>query len=210
VNIGGGFCDARPARGHGTTHDALLAAVGQSVARLTRRGLFVIAEPGRLLVADAGTVCTRVLSEYASVTTRRRLVIDEHLYGALSGAWHDGRQWEFVALPRPAGKAPLLGLVSECAVFGGTCDSVDHFTPTRGGFDLPVNLDIDDHLLVPCAGAYSNSAALNFNGMEAAGVVLFWRDGADLQWQVSPLARKNEILLNALKSAAAPGSSGVL
>lgn len=199
IDIGGGFCDARTANERGTSLDDLFAGVAESVGSL--KGEYrLLGEPGRYLVADAGTIVVQVLSEYVSDQTHRRIGIDEHVYGGLSGQWHDGRIFDFHPLRLNEGE-PLSTIRTPCTIFGATCDSIDRIQGRRGEPLLPNNLDIGDYLLVPCAGAYSTSAGSNFNGMEPAAVVMTRVDCGQLQWEVSPLARKGELILDAIRGA---------
>ncbi len=199
IDIGGGYCDGRVAQEKNTTHDELFEQIGRDVAELGQ-GFRLLGEPGRYIVADAGTIIVQVLSEYSSDQTRRRIVIDEHVYGGLSGHWHDGRIFDFIPL-RPAGAKPFSPFRSVCTIFGATCDSIDRFDGEGRLTKLPADLDVGDFLLIPCAGAYSNSAGSSFNGLEPAGVIMTWTEGHELRWQLSPFARKNDFLLQMLNAS---------
>jgi ornithine decarboxylase len=197
IDIGGGFADARVAAEHapGTAvdpHDGLLAGVGEAAAATARAGFRLLAEPGRYLVADAGFLVTRVTYDRSTDLTGRRIQIDDGVYRTLSGRVHDQREFRFRAFRADPTKRPFLGVTTRIAVWGCSCDSFDK---VADDLLLPADLQVGDYLVADCIGAYSTSFGSNTNGFQPATVVLYWHDGAELRWEVSPLADQNRILL---------------
>ena len=123
-----------------------------------------MAEPGRLFVADAGVLVTRVIHDRATSVTGRRVQIDDGIYRTLSGRVHDGRAFRFRAV-RPGGP-PLSDRQTEFAVWGCSCDSFDKVCE---GQRLPADLRAGDYLVAECVGAYSTSFGSNTNGFRPGG-----------------------------------------
>ena len=218
IDLGGGFPDSRVAEEHSarldedlrdsarklgdpaafdslheqSPHDKLLFLVGLSARALVKDGYRVIAEPGRYLVADAGVLVTQVVYDRATEITGRRVQIDDGVYRTLSGRVHDDRQFHFTPLRIAGNRPPLTKLNIPTAVWGCSCDSFDKVSDAAM---LPPDLEIGDYLLADCVGAYSSSFGSNTNGFQPAPAVMYWHENGSLRWEVSPLARQNEILL---------------
>lgn len=168
IDIGGGF------GAHYAGSEAPPAAeYGRRIVPLLRgRGLRVILEPGRAIVANAGIVVTRVLHTKAS-GSRRFLIVDasmnELIRPALYGAYHF--VWPVEAGPRvPATRAaeqPFDGL-RRCDVVGPVCESSDFLAKDR---PLP-EMKRNDLLAVFSAGAYAMSMASQYNSRPRAAEVL--------------------------------------
>jgi ornithine decarboxylase len=117
----------------------------------------IIAEPGRVLCADAATLVTGVIGK----SMRNGLpwyIIDDGLYGSFSGKVYDHA--DFPLLARDGDLRP----VGPCVVAGPTCDSSDVVAADQ---ELP-DLEIGELLLVPTMGAYTSASASGFNGLDIA------------------------------------------
>lgn len=120
----------------------------------------LLLEPGRFLVADAGTLLTRVL--YRKKTARRRfLIVDAAMTDlprpALYGAWHP-----VAAVAPRAGPARLVDVV------GPVCESGDFLARERR---LPPQ-ERGDLLAVGKAGAYGFAMSSQYNSRPRAAEVL--------------------------------------
>jgi diaminopimelate decarboxylase len=125
----------------------------------------VLLEPGRLIVANAGVLLTRVLLRKQGAAGRRFAVVDagmnDLLRPALYGAHHEV---ETVQRPR-------RGLVAVDLV-GPVCESSDVLARRR---KLPP-LEPDDLLVLRTAGAYGMAMASQYNARPRPAEVLV--DGA--------------------------------
>jgi ornithine decarboxylase len=148
LNIGGGF----PVR-H-TKPIPSIEAIGEVVNRELAglpENIRVMAEPGRFLVSDAGWFVCRVVGT-ATRSGKRWVYLDAGMFGGIIETT-EGLQYEIVT--DRAGKA------IPWTVAGPTCDSVDVIMRDQM---LPEDLQADDFVYVPNAGAYTTAYASNFNG----------------------------------------------
>jgi diaminopimelate decarboxylase len=132
-------------------------------------------EPGRFLVARAGTLVARVL--HVRERGGRQVILDagmtELIRPALYGALHDvvalTSLGQPVALDDPV---RIAATVSPAAVEGPICESTDRL----GEHALPP-LRRGDLVAVRDAGAYGASLASTYNGRPRPPQVLAQRDG---------------------------------
>ncbi len=152
-----------------------------------------VGEPGRFLVADAGTLVVRVLSMNRRGNSPR-MILNDHVYGSFNGQEFDSRCYESFEQLKEVGDTTLV----ECDAFGNTCDSVDRLKGHNNSYWLvPNSVTIDDVLLFPRMGAYSATSGASFNGIDPAGVVMLWRDDAGaLRFKKSPFFERGRVLLN--------------
>ncbi|MFH1199737.1 MAG: type III PLP-dependent enzyme [Candidatus Micrarchaeota archaeon] len=121
-------------------------------------GVEIWAEPGRFICGNAAVLITSVIGK-----SKRNGVIWYYLD---DGYYHDladvpFSKWKFDFLTSRRGKKHLSVLA------GPSCDSFDVITRREW---LP-ELELDDLLLVPSAGAYSNVLTTRFNGFDPAKIV---------------------------------------
>lgn len=156
VDFGGGFGIDY----HGGCSLDIGALICKLRALSERRGLRLILEPGRAIVAMAGVLLTRV--EYLKNTEHGRFIIvdagmTELIRPPLYDAWHDIRP---VALH--------VGMETQPAdVVGPVCESADFLGRDRRIAVLPGEL-----LAVMDAGAYGSSMGSNYNSRPRAAEVL--------------------------------------
>ena len=127
------------------------AAYAQALLpELRSRGLEVLLEPGRTIVADAGVLLTRV--EYLKTTPDKRFaLIDAAMNDLLRPALYDA--WQAIEPVRPRkGAAKAWDLV------GPVCETADFL-----GRDRHLALEAGDLLAVRSAGAYGFVMASNYN-----------------------------------------------
>lgn len=162
VDLGGGFPagTVEPAPGIDAFGRAVLAAVRRHLGPDGPRRPQLIAEPGRFLVAEAGTL----ESEVVQVTERqgvRWVFLDVGLFGGLAETLEEALRYRLTA---HRDGAPLTGPVGEVAVAGPTCDSADVLW-VRHRPSLPLDLRAGDRVLLHATGAYTTSySSVGFNG----------------------------------------------
>ena len=165
LDVGGGFPVPYPGMAAPPVGD-FLAAIGRGVARLGLPDACRLwCEPGRLLVAAAGSVVVRVL--------RRRgpeLFVTDGMYGSLIDAARLGFRFP-ARLVRLDGdsRAPEADFV----LFGPSCDSGDRMP---GPFALPDDVAEGDWIELGQLGSYGSCQRTDFNGFGAARLALV-RDG---------------------------------
>ena len=112
------------------------------------------AEPGRALVAEAELVIVRVDARRGDT-----LYINDGAFGVL----YDAAHLQFVFPARrvePEGAAAPRAL-APFALYGPTCDSVDHMP---GPFYLPADIAEGDYIEIGNIGAYGRVMSSRFNG----------------------------------------------
>ena len=154
LDIGGGFP---------VSYDSTVASIEQIGAVLRpvlephARRLNIIAEPGRILVAEAMTLVTSVVG-IAERADGRWYYLDDGLYGSYSNVMTEDVH------PLVFAERELQGTDAGChrwATLGGpTCDSTDVIARE---VTLP-DLVVGDLLASPVMGAYTTVTATRFNG----------------------------------------------
>jgi ornithine decarboxylase len=122
----------------------------------------VVAEPGRALVAQAGTLHTTVIG--TAVRGRRKWVhLDVGAFNGLLEVLETGNRLRY-----PVTDSRRSAKQERCHLTGPTCDSQDTIM-----FDVPlsVGLRTGDRVSIGCTGAYTTVYALTFNGFGPPEVV---------------------------------------
>lgn len=158
LDFGGGF----PVRYRDEALPDIAALLMEFRTLAEARGLSLVIEPGRAVVAKAGILLTRV--EYVKATAHGRFIIvdagmTELIRPALYDAWHEIHE----VAPRGGGEL--------CDVVGPVCESTDFLGRERRLAAQP-----GDWLAVMDAGAYGASMASHYNARPHAAEVLV--DGA--------------------------------
>ncbi|MDD9873297.1 MAG: diaminopimelate decarboxylase [Deltaproteobacteria bacterium] len=140
------------------------------------RALRLEIEPGRYLVAEAGTLVTEVRAVKRQGGNHFVLVdagFNTLARPAMYGAYHP-----MSLLPknnRAAGAGPEERKICEVVVGGPLCESGDIFTQDEEGMvrtqPLP-EAQVGDLLLIGCAGAYGFSMSSNYNSKPRAAEVM--------------------------------------
>jgi diaminopimelate decarboxylase len=128
---------------------------------LTRIGLRVGLEPGRLLVGNAGVLLARVI--YMKQSSQKKFAIvdagmNDLIRPALYGSYH-----EVVPVIQPAGRS-----MSKIDIVGPVCESGDFFAQDR---EMP-ELRAGDLLAIMSAGAYGFVMSSNYNSRPLPAEVL--------------------------------------
>jgi ornithine decarboxylase len=161
VDLGGGF----PA--HAAEPTPEVPSFGRAITAAVRRHLGpdippLMAEPGRGLVADAGTLETEVVlvSERAG---RRWVYVDVGLFSGLAETMGEAIRYRITA--HRDGR-PIDGPSSDVVLAGPTCDSVDILYQQHRPL-LPLDLRVGDRLRIHAAGAYTTTySSVGFNGFD--------------------------------------------
>lgn len=127
-------------------------------------GLRILAEPGRILVADAATLVSRVIG-VREQGSEAWCFIDDGVYGSYSNVITKGDHAVLMARSELDGEETPLRPTS---VGGPTCDSADVVARC---YPLP-RLREGDLLLSPAMGAYTAVTATTFNGRRPARVIV--------------------------------------
>jgi ornithine decarboxylase len=157
LDIGGGF----PAPYDATVKpfSELARKINAELNRLFPKDIQILAEPGRFMVATAGTVVAQVIGK-AVRSGKLCYYIDDGVYNTFSGIIFDHCQYHLKAFKK--------GPTEICTVFGPTCDALDVISMSE---ELPTNLERGDLVYSRNIGAYSVASATNFNGFAPAKIV---------------------------------------
>ncbi|MEO6594388.1 MAG: type III PLP-dependent enzyme [Planctomycetota bacterium] len=157
IDIGGGF----PAPYDDTVKPfrEIARILNRELDRLFPKDIQILAEPGRFMVATAGTAVAKIIGK-AVRDGKLCYYIDDGVYHTFSGVIFDHCQYHFSAF-KPGPK-------QVCSVFGPTCDALDVVSMTE---QLPENLQLGDLLYSENIGAYSAASSTWFNGFPPAKVV---------------------------------------
>lgn len=160
VNLGGGFPShyrqaPPPLAGYGD-------AIGAALARhLGGFGGELLAEPGRYMVGDAGTIESEVLlvSRRPGSGGPRWVYLDVGVYNGLAEAMNEAICYRVDAPDVPGPMEPVV-------LAGPSCDSTD-IIYERSGYELPAALAAGDRVRLHATGAYTASyASVWFNGFD--------------------------------------------
>jgi ornithine decarboxylase len=166
VDVGGGF----PAIYPGMTPPPMIEYVNAINAGF--EGMFVAqnaklwAEPGRALVAEAGSTVARV-----ELRKGDALYLNDGAFGTLFDATH--LNWAFPAKLLRA--EPSSAKLAPFRLYGPTCDSMDE---AAGPFMLPADVREGDLVEIGSLGAYGMAMATRFNGFGEAVTI----EAKDAPW----------------------------
>lgn len=153
LDVGGGFPSVYP----GLTPPDLagyMDTIREAYAKLpVSKGCRLLCEPGRALVAEAGSLVVRV-----DLRKGNMLHINDGIYGSLFDAGFPAFCYPVRAM-RPKGK--FVANYAEFGFYGPTCDSIDSM---RGPFLLPADINEGDWIEVGQLGAYGATLRTRFNG----------------------------------------------
>ncbi|MEY4613933.1 MAG: hypothetical protein RL179_1906 [Planctomycetota bacterium] len=156
LDIGGGF----PALYDDNVPDisVLAKSINHEINRLFPKNIEILAEPGRFLVASAGTAVSKIIGK-AMRNDKLCYYVNDGVYHTYSGIIFDHCIYHMKSFKK--------GAKQLCAVFGPTCDALDTISLAE---NLP-DLELDDYLYSENIGAYSNASSTHFNGFPPAKVV---------------------------------------
>ncbi|HVY15067.1 MAG TPA: type III PLP-dependent enzyme [Rhodopila sp.] len=159
VDVGGGFPVAYPDQDPPDL-GAIFAEIEDGFDRLALPNARLWAEPGRALVAAAGSVVVQVQLRRGDA-----LYINDGVYGGLSDAGALGFRYP-VRMVRP--NSVVSSETRSFTFYGPTCDSADVM---RGPFILPADIAEGDWIEIGQLGAYGGCLRTAFNGFDRARIV---------------------------------------
>lgn len=159
IDVGGGFPVAYPDQ-EPPALGAIFAEIEDGFDRLDLPGASLWAEPGRALVAAAGSIVVQV-----QLRRGDSLYLNDGVYGGLSDAGALGFRYP-VRLIRPERDSSTD--LRSFTFFGPTCDSADVM---RGPFILPSDIAEGDWIEIGQLGAYGGCLRTSFNGFDRARIV---------------------------------------
>lgn len=160
MDLGGGF----PAY-YRTTQapplDRYFHAIGQAKARFADPlGIRLACEPGRALVAEGGSLLTRII-----LRKDRAVYLNDGIFGGLTEVYW-GKDQLSLAFRVLDGQGNLrLGPSRPVVAWGPTCDGNDRL-PYE--LDIPDSSETGDYIEFNLIGAYGREMAARYNGMESA------------------------------------------
>jgi ornithine decarboxylase len=156
LDIGGGFPAAYdpsvPKFGD------LAKKINHEIDRLFPKNIEILAEPGRFLVASAGTAISKIIGK-AQRGGKLCYYVNDGVYHTYSGVIFDHCTYHMKSFKK--------GATQICAVFGPTCDALDTISLAE---QLP-DLELGEYLYSENIGAYSAASSTHFNGFPPAKVV---------------------------------------
>jgi len=165
LNIGGGF----PAfyGDHVEGPEAYARGVIDEIrARFPQMPGYVMAEPGRGMVAEAGVIAAEVLlvSKKRPSDIARWVYLDIGKFSGLAETMDEAIRYQFETSADGAETGP-------CILAGPSCDSADVLYEKRP-VQLPLALKAGDRIRILCCGAYTSSySSVGFNGFPPLDVI---------------------------------------
>ena len=156
LDIGGGFPAAYDASV--PKFSDLAKKINHEINRLFPKEIEILAEPGRFLVASAGSAVSKIIGK-AVRNDKLCYYVNDGVYHTYSGVIFDHCTYHMKSFKK--------GATQICAVFGPTCDALDTISLAE---QLP-ELELGDYLYSDNIGAYSAASATHFNGFPPAKVV---------------------------------------
>jgi ornithine decarboxylase len=164
IDVGGGFPAIYPGMDPAPMADYMREIATTFEQMNVAQNAQLWAEPGRALVAEAGSIVARV-----ELRKGDALYLNDGAYGNLFDATHVN--WRFpVKLLRSTKVKPV-----PFKFYGPTCDSMD---AAAGPFLLPGDIREGDYVELGMLGAYSTAMGTRFNGFGETETVI----AADAPW----------------------------
>ncbi|MET0154962.1 MAG: type III PLP-dependent enzyme [Rickettsiales bacterium] len=152
-NVGGGFPSVYPGM-IPPPIDGYFQAIREEFAHIPgSERMRLMAEPGRAIVAESGSLLVRVELRKGSA-----LYINDGTYGGLFDAGTPRFIFPVHLIKRDGASSCDL---APFKFYGPTCDSLDHM---NGPFYLPNNVAEGDYIEIGQMGAYGRTLATGFNG----------------------------------------------
>ncbi|HAH32608.1 MAG TPA: type III PLP-dependent enzyme [Elusimicrobia bacterium] len=157
LDIGGGF--PAPYDESVKSFRVLAKKINTELNRLFPREIEILAEPGRFMIATAGTSVVKINGK-AVRDGKLCYYVNDGVYHTYSGIIFDHCHYHM--------KSFRKGPEQVCAVFGPTCDALDVISMSE---TLPTDLELGELLYSENIGAYSHASSTYFNGFPPAKVV---------------------------------------
>lgn len=163
-DVGGGFPSTYPGMTPPPMVDYFTAIHDATRDLVKEHGCTLLAEPGRALVAESGSVLVRVELRKGDF-----LYINDGTYGSLFDAGVPKWLYPCRLLNRKASTDEQGGY----SLYGPTCDSMDFM---KGPFMLPADIQEGDYFEIGQLGAYGRTMATRFNGFSPANQTIIVKD----------------------------------
>ena len=127
----------------------------------------VMAEPGRGMVAEAGSIAAEVLlvSQKSDDDLHRWVYLDIGKFSGLAETMDEAIRYQFLTPANGEETGP-------CILAGPSCDSADVLYEQRP-VQLPLDLASGDRIVIRNCGAYTSTyASIGFNGFPPLDVVV--------------------------------------
>jgi ornithine decarboxylase len=164
VDVGGGFPAIYPGMDPAPMAQYMTEISEAFEAMSIAQNAQLWAEPGRALVAEAGSIIARV-----ELRKGDALYLNDGAYGNLFDATHVN--WRFPTKLLRSSRAKNAGF----KLYGPTCDSMD---AAIGPFMLPADIREGDYIELGMLGAYSTAMGTRFNGFGETEIV----EAQDAPW----------------------------
>jgi len=159
LDIGGGF--PAPYDASVKPFEELARKINAEIERLfPDPKIEILAEPGRFMIATAGTSVVRINGK-AVRDGKTCYYVNDGAYHTYSGIIFDHQHCHMQSFRK--GKKTEI-----CGVFGPTCDALDVISMSE---NLPTDLQIGELMYSTNMGAYSHASSTWFNGFPPAKVV---------------------------------------
>ncbi len=159
LDIGGGF--PAPYDSSVKPFQELAAKINSELERLfPDPKIEILAEPGRFMIATAGTSVVRINGKTVR-DGKTCYYVNDGAYHTFSGIIFDHQHCNMFAFRK--GKK-----TENCSVFGPTCDALDVIS---SAMSLPTDLQLGELMYSTNMGAYSHASSTWFNGFPPAKVV---------------------------------------
>ncbi len=152
VDVGGGFPAIYPGMNPPPMMDYINAIKTGFESMFVAQNAKLWAEPGRALVAEAGSTVARV-----ELRKGDALYLNDGAFGTLFDATH--LNWSFPA--KLLRREPSRAKLAPFRLYGPTCDSMD---AAAGPFMLPADIGEGDLIEIGSLGAYGTAMGTRFNG----------------------------------------------
>jgi ornithine decarboxylase len=152
VDVGGGFPAIYPGMSPPPMIEYVNAIKNSFEQMYVAQNAKLWAEPGRALVAEAGSTVTRV-----ELRKGDALYLNDGAFGTLFDATH--LNWAFPA--KLLRQQPSRAKLAPFRLYGPTCDSMD---AAAGPFMLPADIQEGDLIEIGSLGAYGTAMGTRFNG----------------------------------------------
>src|SRR5262245_1052391 len=166
VDVGGGFPAIYPGMTPPPMMDYIKAIKAGFEDMLVAQNAKLWAEPGRALVAEAGSTVARV-----ELRKGDALYLNDGAFGTLFDATH--LNWAFPA--KLLREDPSNAKLAPFRLYGPTCDSMD---AAAGPFMLPADVREGDLVEIGSLGAYGIAMSTRFNGFGDAVTI----EAKDAPW----------------------------
>lgn len=161
LNVGGGFPVAYADSPKVCSVQNCASVIKNALQTYNLSDIILLAEPGRVLVAEGMKLVTRV-----ELRKDTLLYINDGVYGGL----FDAANWVGTSYPVSAIScdSTFNGAMQSFTLAGPTCDSLDMM---KGPFMLPADIGIGDWIVFDNVGAYSHALRSDFNGFGHADFI---------------------------------------